>query len=208
MRYWGMVLVTLAVTAAATGQARGQARAQNRLSVSVAAIAVGPLSDSADRFSPGPGLDLGASWRLSEQAAVKFDYVFATLGSQDWPTPPLPVQVRVVPRIQYGTAAFVFRAPPEKVRLYVQGGTGVYSRSVDLSGPGGAVQVPPICDPWWLICESSPGSASRLSGTRSTTNVCVNLGAGLAYKRVFTEINYHYMWGPQFSTTSGNVRAT
>jgi opacity protein-like surface antigen len=185
----------------------GSLLAQDRaLSVTVGAIAVGPLSGSARQFTPGLGFDLGVTWSFSEQIGLRFDYVQAALGAKDPPQFPASGAVHVEPRMQFGTANIVFRAPAQKVRIYVTGGIGVYHRSVSLtaSTPGPIS----VCNPWWFVCFPGAVGADRVTGTRSTTNLGVNVGAGLAISHFFAEMRYHYAWGPTFSTAAGPVPAT
>ena len=176
------------------------------IAVTVGAVAVGPLSGSARQFTPGLGVDFGVTWNLGEQIGLRFDYVTATLGAQDTPQFPASVPVRVEPRMQFGTANIVFRAPAEKVRIYVTGGVGAYHRSVSLNvATSGPIS---ICNPWWFVCFPGPVIAGQVSATRSTTDLGVNVGAGLATGRFFAEMRYHYVWGPTFTTAAGPVRAT
>jgi opacity protein-like surface antigen len=194
---WLVVLAT-AVSAAAQ---------EKRLTLTLGGAAVGPLSDSADRFSTGLGVTFGATWHISEQMGVKADYVWSTLGVQgDWPAPPTSVPIQVKPRIQFGTADFIFRAPPGSVRLYMLAGVGLYHRSVALTTSGTGIIT--VCDPWWLVCEPQRVSVDRVVGSRSTTDFGVNAGAGLTAGRFFAEIRYHFMWGPTFTTPSGSQTAT
>ena len=88
-----------------------------KFAITVGAIAVGPLSGSARQFTPGLGADLGVTWNIGEQIGFRFDYVQAVLGAKDTPQFPASVPVQVKPRIQFGTASIVFRAPVEKVRM-------------------------------------------------------------------------------------------
>ena len=109
-------------------------------------------------------------------------------------------------RMQYATAAFVFQAPPGRVRLYVVAGGGLYHRSVSLkTSAAGTVSV---CNPWWFVCTSQPEPAGSLAGSHATTDVGVNVGAGLTAGKFFAEARYHYMFGPSYSTPSGTQKAT
>ena len=181
--------------------------AQDRtIAITVGAVAIGPLSGSARQFTPGFGVDLGVTWNIGEQLGLRFDYVRASLGAKDTPQFPASGPVRVEPRMQFGTADVVFRAPAQKVRVYVTGGVGLYYRSVNLTA---ATDDPiSVCNPWWFVCFPGPVSADLVSATRSTTNLGVNVGAGLAMNRFFAEMRYHYIWGPTFSTPRGPVTAT
>ncbi len=168
---------------------------------------VGPLSDSADRFTTGPGIAAGAWWNLTEQSIVRIDGVWSRLGSSDdWPAPPLDVQARANARFQFASAAFMFQGPPARVRAYILAGFGLYRRTVRVSASGGPSAG--VCDPYWFVCESGPVSAGRLAGSRSSTDLGLNVGAGVRAGRCFAEIRYHAMWGPRFETPDGTARAT
>ena len=194
---WLVVLAT-AVPAAAQ---------EKPLSLAVGGAVVGPLSASADRFSTGLGLTFGATWHINEQMGVKADYVWSTLGVQDdWPVPRPSAPIQITPRIQFGTADFMFQAPPGPVRLYILAGVGLYRRSVTLTTSGTGFVT--VCDPWWFVCDPQPVPVERVAGSRSTTDVGVNVGAGLTAGMFFAEIRYHYMWGPTFTTPSGSQKAT
>jgi opacity protein-like surface antigen len=176
------------------------------IAIRIGATAVGPLSGSARQFTTGFGVDFGLTWNISEQIGLRFDYVRTTLGAKDTPQFPASGPVTVEPRMQFGTAGIVFRSPPQTVRLYVTGGVGLYHRSVRLT----ATTPDPIsiCNPWWFVCYPGPVPAGRVSAARSTTDLGVNVGAGLAMNRFFAEMQYHYVWGPTFSTPRGPVTAT
>jgi opacity protein-like surface antigen len=194
---WLVVLAT-AVPAAAQ---------EKPLSLAVGGAVVGPLSASADRFSTGLGVTFGATWHINEQMGVKTDYVWSTLGVQDdWPVPRPSAPIQITPRIQFGTADFMFQAPPGRVRLYILAGVGLYRRSVTLATSGTGFVM--VCDPWWFVCDPQPVPVERVAGSRSTTDVGVNVGAGLTAGMFFAEIRYHYMWGPTFTTPSGSQKAT
>ena len=202
IRRGAAVMVTVAcLTAPATLLAQDRS-----IAVAVGAMAIFPLSGSARQFTPGLGVDLGVTWNIGEQIGLRFDCVLATPGAKDPPQFPASVPVQVKPRMQFGTANVVFRAPAQKIRIYVTGGVGIYHRSVSLTA---ATDDPiSVCNPWWFVCFPGPVTADRVSATRSTTNLGVNVGAGLAINRFFAEMRYHYVWGPTFSTPGGPVTAT
>lgn len=199
----GWLLVAVAAAAAPAASA-----AQDRpVSITLGGAVVGPLSDSADRFSPGPGATVGAAWNLTEQAVVRFDYLWSRFGKQDdWPKPPLALQIGVKPRFQFASAAFMFQGPPGRVRAYILAGAGLYRRSVTLAASGGGSAS--VCDPYWFVCEPGEVSAGRLSGSRSSTDLGLNVGVGVRSGRLFAEIRYHSTWGPAFDTPGGRIRAT
>jgi opacity protein-like surface antigen len=207
MRMMPVALAAAALAAPAAAQYRALPKQDKPVMMTVGGAAAVPLSDSADRFSTGLGATIGAAWNVTDQATVRFDYVRSRLSAQDdWPRPALAQSVDVKPRIQFVTAAFMFQGPPGRVRPYILAGVGLYRRSVALSASGsGSLSV---CDPWWFVCNSGEVSADRLTGSRSSTDIGVNVGTGVRYGMFFAEIRYHFTWGPQFSTSVGSQRAT
>jgi len=176
------------------------------IAISVGAIAIGPLSGTARQFTPGFGADLGITWNISDQIGIRIDYVQAALGAKDTPQFPASVPIQVKPSVKFGTANIVFRAPVQKIRIYVTGGIGVYHRSVGLAtAAAGPIS---ICNPWWFVCFPGTVTADRVTASRSTTDLGVNVGAGFSMNRFFAETRFHYMWGPTFSTAGGPVTAT
>jgi len=182
------------------------ARAQDapRVTGVVGGAIVAPLSGTADNFSTGWGLDVGATWHLTEQMGVRFDYLFSGFGGKDMPQGAAPVDSSL--RLHAGTAAFVFQAPPGAFRLYLLAGAGIYHRSVSLStSTSGTVS---LCNPWWFVCTSQPEPVSTLAGSHASTDFGVNVGAGFTTRYVFVEARYHYMTGPSFTTPAGSQKAT
>jgi len=191
------VLLVVPVTAA---------RAQDppRVTFGVGGAIVGPLSGTADNFSIGYGIGGNATWHITGQMGLQFDYLYAGLGGKDMPQGAVPVDSSL--RLQYGTAAFVFQAPPGPFRLYLLAGGGIYHRSVSLkTSATGSVSV---CNPWWFVCNAQPVPASSVAGSNSSTDFGVNVGAGFTAGKFFAEVRYHYMFGPSYSTPSGTQKAT
>ena len=197
---FAFVIVVLLVAAA-------PAVAQERpVTFSVAPIVVAPLSGSGRQFDPGVGLDVAMAFNLGEQFAIVGDYVTTSLGAKNPPQYAPSAPVNADPHMQFGTANIVFRAPVQKVRIYVTGGVGLYHRVVTLTPTGGGSVS--LCNPWWFVCYPNPVLAAQASGTRSHTDFGVNVGAGFTTGHFFAEIRYHYVWGPTFETPGGPVPAT
>jgi len=181
-------------------------RAQDppRVTFGVGGAIVGPLSGTADNFSIGYGIDVNATWHLTGQMGLQFDYLYAGLGGKDVSQISAPFDADL--KLQYGTAAFVFQAPPGRVRLYLVAGGGLYHRSVSLkTSATGSVSV---CNPWWFVCTSQPEPAGSLTGSHASTDFGVNVGAGFTAAKFFAEVRYHYAFGPSYSTPSGTQKAT
>ncbi len=168
---------------------------------------VGPLSDSADRFSTGFGFTAGVTWHFNEQIGLSGDYVWSTLGVQDdWAGLVASRPVDVTPRIQFGTVSVRFQAPPAKARLYALAGVGLYRRTVAMATTGSGDIT--VCDPWWFVCTAGPVPVGSVNRTRSSSDLGINVGAGIIAGRFFAEIRYHFMWGPSFDTPGGTQKAT
>ena len=184
------------------------AAAQDKLfSVAIGAALVGPLSDSADRFSTGLGFTAGATWHITPQIGLTGDYLWSTLGTQDdWDGLVATRPVDVTPRIQFGTVGLRFQAPPAKVRIHLVGGFGLYHRTVRMATSGSGDIT--VCDPWWLVCTAGPVPVGSVNRTHTTTDPGINIGAGITAGKFFAEIRYHFMWGPSFATPSGSQQAT
>jgi hypothetical protein len=199
MRRLALALVLLLVSATAA-----LAQDPPRVTFGVGGAIVAPLSGTADTFSIGYGIGGNATWHVTEQMGVQFDYLYSSLGGKDMPQGAVPVDSSL--RMQAGTGAFVFQAPPGRVRLYVVAGGGLYHRSVSLkTSATGTVSV---CNPWWFVCTSQPEPAGILAGSHASTDFGVNVGAGFTAGRFFAEARYHYMFGPSYSTPSGTQKAT
>ena len=194
----GVAVVVIAAPAAAQ---------EKPYSLTAGGALVGPLSDSADRFTAGFGFTAGVTWRLNEQLGVTGDYTWSALGVKDeWNGLAASRPVGLTPRIQFGTLDVRFQAPPAKVRLHVLAGVGLYRRSVATTTTGSGDIT--VCDPWWFVCTPGPVPVGSVNRTRSSTDPGLNVGAGLAAGRFFAEIRYHFMWGPSFDTPDGARNAT
>ncbi len=176
-------------------------------SVTLGGAIVGPLSDSADRFTTGFGFTAGVTWHINEQIGLTGDYVWSALGVQDdWTGLIASRPVDVTPRVQFGTVDVRFQAPPAKARLYALAGVGFYHRTVAMATTGtGDITV---CDPWWFVCSPGPVPVGSVNRTHSSNDLGINVGAGITAGRFFAEIRYHFTWGPSFETPDGAQDAT
>ena len=146
------------------------------------------------------------TWYVNEQIGLSGDYVWSTLGGKDdWPGLVASRPVDVTPRIQFGTISVRFQGPPAKARLYALAGVGLYRRTVAMATTGSGDIT--VCDPWWFVCTAGPVPVGSVNRTRSSSDVGINVGAGIIGGRFFAEIRYHYMWGPSFDTPGGTQKA-
>jgi hypothetical protein len=199
MRRPALALALLLVPVAAV-----RAQVPPRATVGVGGAIVAPLSGTADNFSTGFGASAAVIAHINEQVGVQFDYLYSRMGGKDAPQTPTPFDATLT--LQYGTAAFVFQAPPGPARVYVVAGGGLYRRSVSLNTSAtGSVSV---CNPWWFVCTPQPVPAQSLAGTHASTGIGISVGAGVTAGRFFAEARYHYIFGPSYTTTSGTQTAT
>ena len=197
----------VAVCAAVLALAAPAGAQEKPCSLALGGALVGPLSDSADRFSTGFGFTAGLTWRVNGQLGVTGDYTWSTLGvHDDWNGLVSTRPVDVTPRIQFGTVGLRFQAPPARVRLHVLAGIGLYHRSVAMTTTGSGDLA--VCDPWWFVCTAGPVPVGSVNRTHSSTDPGFNVGAGITAGRFFAEIRYHFMWGPSFDTPDGTQEAT
>ena len=176
-------------------------------SLTVGGALVGPLSDSADRFSTGFGFTAGVVWHISDQIGLTGDYVWSALGAKEgWTGLAASRPVEVTPRLQFGTVGVRFQAPPAKVRLHVVAGAGLYHRSVAMATAGGGDIT--VCDPWWFVCTPGPVPVGTVNRTHASTDPGLNVGAGITAGRFFAEIRYHFMWGRSVDAPGGAQKAT
>jgi hypothetical protein len=200
--WWLAAVVCLGFALPATAAAQ-----EPPVTFHAAGVLTAPLSGTADNFSPGVGAAAGATWNLGEYYGVRGDVAWSTLTGKSAPAS-VGLPLDISGNVGYATADFVFRGQPSRARIYVLAGVGLYRRSATVSGSGsGLVNV---CNPWWFVCESGPVALSRVVGTRSTTNVGVNVGFGAMFMhdRVFAEVRFHYATGPTFNTPQGEQIAS
>jgi opacity protein-like surface antigen len=84
---------------------------------------------------------------------------------------------------------------------YVLAGPGVYHRTVNLTTP--AVGFVTVCDPFWYVCYPTAVAVDQVLGTRSSTDLGMNIGGGLSFKvgenaSLYFDVRYVYIWGPTF----------
>jgi opacity protein-like surface antigen len=171
-----------------------------------------PLSDVKDHFGTGYNFTLGLTFNINPVVGLRADWIFNGLGSKSISIPPaIPTdpnaQFDANHWMQAGLFDIVLR-PAAKENgdgFYILAGLGVYGRKVEVTTPS-VGYVPGFCDPWWYVCY--PGGlvpVDKVIGSRSSTDMGINVGAGVAMKAFFVEARYHYMWGPSFTDQNGNT---
>lgn len=163
-----------------------------------------PNAEVSDRLGDGYNFTIGAQFNVNPKFGIEGLYSFNGLGEKgrtiniaDTPGgPTTPSEVFGSMNMQYGTIAGVFQAPSGNVRPYGLVGMGVYYRPVEVSTPG-IGWVPGYCDPWWYVCY--PGGwveTENVIGERSSTDFGMVFGGGVNFGAFFSELRYHYIWGP------------
>ena len=165
-----------------------------------------PNSDVRDRLGDGYNFTLALEFPVSPVVSIEGSYGFNGLGKKaiSLPVFPTPVENGGVPtdfsgemNMQVFSGSVIFQKPDGDVKPYGLVGAGVYYRPIKVTTPG-VGYVPGYCDPWWYVCY--PGGfveTDRIVGERSSTDFGMSFGGGLRFKKIFGEVRYHYIWGPE-----------
>jgi opacity protein-like surface antigen len=166
-----------------------------------------PNSEVRDHLGDGYHFNIGLQVNVTPVIGIEGLYSFNGLGDKRISSPVSPIEGGgTVPtdfsadmNMQYGTASLVFQKPDGGVRPYGLIGAGVYYRPVKVTTPGVGF-VPGYCDPWWYICV--PGGfvpVENIIGERSSTDFGMTFGGGANFGTFYTEVRYHYIWGPEIA---------
>jgi hypothetical protein len=108
----------------------------------------------------------------------------------------------------FATANVAVRKPGGTVRPYGVVGIGVYERPIEVTTLAGGF-VSDFCDPWWYLCQEDGFlPVETLVGIRSSTDIGMDVGGGVTIGSVFTEVRYHYIWGPRIAGTDVKANGT
>ena len=166
-----------------------------------------PNAEVADRLGDGYNFVIGGQWNVNPHIGIEGLYSFNGLGDKQISVPLFdtpdggtgggtPTDFFGSMNMQYGTIAAVFQASEGGVRPYGLTGMGVYYRPVKVTSPG-VGYAPGYCDPWWYVCY--PGGfveVENVIGERSSTDFGMVFGGGVNFGSFFSELRYHYIWGP------------
>ena len=164
-----------------------------------------PNSEVSDHLGDGYNFNIGGQFNVNPKFGIEGLYSFNGLGEKQLSIPvyatPLdtagtPTDFFASMNMQYGTVSAVLQDPAGKVRPYGLTGMGVYYRPVKVTSPA-VGYAPGYCDPWWYVCY--PGGfveVENIIGERSSTDFGMVFGGGVNFGPVFTELRYHYIWGP------------
>ena len=164
-----------------------------------------PNSEVRDRLGDGYNFTIGLQVNVTPVFGIEGLYSFNGLGEKtrtiqiaDVPGGPTsPRDIEGSMNMQYGTVAAVIQAPSGNVRPYGLVGMGLYYRPIKVTTPG-VGWVPGYCDPWWYVCY--PGGwveVDNVLGERSSTDFGMVFGGGVNFGSFFSELRYHYIWGPE-----------
>ena len=207
MRYTtGIVLAAgLLTVCPMTAQAQ-----DDRVDFSLGGGFTAPNSEVRDHLGDGYNFNVGVQVNVSRAFANEGLYIFNGLGEKriSIPVSATPVDTTVPTdffadmNMQYFTVSAVFQRPEGSgVRPYGLVGGGVYYRPVKVTTPAVGF-VPGYCDPWWYICY--PGGfvpVENVVGKRSSTDFGMDVGGGVNFGTFYSELRYHYIWGPTVPTT-------
>jgi opacity protein-like surface antigen len=211
MRYstrfvWSIAGILMTMTAT-------QAFAQDKsVWVSFGAGLTSPNSEVRERLGDGYNINFGLQFDVTPNIAIEGLYSFNGLGEKG-----RSIQIADVPggptrteqifgdmNMQYGTASVIFKGSGATVKPYALAGLGIYYRPVKITTPG-VGYVPGYCDPWWYICY--PGGwveVDTILASRSSTDFGMVFGGGANFGIFYSELRYHYMWGPEIPTQSAS----
>jgi len=207
MRYTvGLVLAAgLLTVCATTAQAQ-----EDRVDFSLGAGFTAPNSEVRDHLGDGYNFNIGLQVNVTRAFAIEGLYSFNGLGDKqiEVPLSPTPFDATVPSRfsadmnMQYFTVSGIFQRPEgSSVRPYGLIGMGVYYRPIKVTTPGVGF-APGFCDPYWYVCY--PGQfvpVENIIGERSSTDFGMDFGGGAKFGSFYSELRYHYIWGPTVPTT-------
>jgi opacity protein-like surface antigen len=203
MRNTTLFVLAASVLAAVPGAAQAQ---EKKVNFSLGAGFTAPNSDVRDHLGNGYNFNFGVQVNVTPVFGIEGLYSFNGLGSKDltfdvFPQPlasgGVPTSLSADMNMQYGTASLIVQKPDGGVRPYGLVGIGVYYRPIKVTSPA-VGWVPGYCDPWWYVCY--PGGwveTTNILGTRSSTDFGMDFGGGVNFGRVYAELRYHYIWGPE-----------
>lgn len=164
-----------------------------------------PNSEVRDHLGDGYNFTIGLQVNVNPVFGIEGLYSFNGLGDKTRnisvsPGPGQPginQEISAGMNMQYGTVSAIVQAPSGNVRPYGLVGMGVYYRPIEITSPA-VGWAPGYCDPFWYICY--PGGwveVENVLGERSSTDFGMVFGGGVNFGAFFSELRYHYIWGPE-----------
>jgi opacity protein-like surface antigen len=193
--------------------------AQERpVSFNIGAGVTATTGEVHSQFGSGFNFDAGLTFRLTDAVGFLAEYQFNDFGKKavslatNLPTD-APTRFDVNHRMHVGSFDMVFKPRTSgRVGGYLLVGPGVYNRVVELTTPD--VGLIRVCNPWWYVCYQVPVAVDQVVGSRSSTDVGINVGGGVTFKiggsaSFYVEARYHYVWGPAVEdpSTGESVKA-
>lgn len=168
-----------------------------------------PAGAITERFETGWQLTGGVGWKLArETLVVRFDYAYSR------------------ERLVGGALAGAFVngehqvhgleadlewtvSPRSPAPVHLVAGPGIYLQKTAITNVRDYTPGPPVCDPWLQVCQPGPVPPEDLLGSRSSTKLGFNLGAGVDIPvrgrvAAFVEIRWRYVWGDVYGLPGGS----
>jgi hypothetical protein len=173
-----------------------------------------PNSEVRDHLGDGWNFSIGGQANVTPVIGIEGLYGYNGLGSKRISIPVsgtpggagVPTDFFGKMNMQYGIGNLIVQAPHGAVKPYGVVGGGLYYRKIEVTTPGVGF-VPGFCDPWWYVCV--PGGfvpVENVVGNRSSTDFGMDFGGGAKFGAFFTDLRYHYIWGPTVAQ-AGNLPA-
>jgi len=203
------------VAGALTVSASSADAQEKRVNVSFGAGYTAPNAEVRNHLGDGFNINFGVQVNATPTLGIEGLYSFNGLGQKQKSIPVsinppdagIPTDFFGDMNMQYGTAALVLQKPDGQVRPYGLAGMGVYYRPVKITTPG-VGYIPGYCDPWWYYCV--PGGfvpVENILAKRSSTDFGMVFGGGVNFNAFYTEVRYHYIWGPEVEVPTGGGTA-
>jgi len=192
-------IAAIVLALAAAAPARAQAR---RLEASAGGGATIPVGSASGQFDTGGYFTLGAGWRLDEALTLRLDYGHSDSRLEGDALSAGTVEgSHVVHSLELDLRWTVDPGGPAPI--YLIGGPGLYRSQAEITHLGDYEPGPGICNPWLQVCVAPPVPAEQILGSRSSTDLGVNLGAGVELPihgalRFFVEVRWRYVRGGEY----------
>ena len=179
-----------------------------------------PVGDVADRFGTGGGFNLGVIFYPSPVFGIQVAYDYHNLSGKDAriplviPSPQAVVNGEALIESHHSMHVVNFNGILQPggemlVKPYAIGGFGFAHRTVSLTTPD--VGFTQWCDPYWMVCYTTPVEIDRIIGDRSSWDPSYTIGGGVTFKlgesaQFYVESRWQYMPGPEFTDADGVVQ--
>jgi hypothetical protein len=209
-------VVLAAALMVTVGPTDGRAQQEDRVHFSFGGGFTAPHSEVRDKLGGGYNLTFGLQLDVTPILGLEAYLSTNNIGDRRFSIPvrltpaaiSIPTDFSVNMSMLFATANLALRKPGGTIRPYGLVGIGVYERPVEVTTMAAGL-VSNYCDPWWYICQGDEFvSVESLVGIRSSTDLGMDVGAGVDIGSVFTEVRYHYIWGPRIAGTDVKANGT